>query len=203
MVPATDTRQRLIDSARELIYSRSYADVGVAAICEHAGVRKGSFYHFFPSKQELTLAVLDASFLEMKQELLDRAFAPDRPPLARLERFLDMAWAFQKQMKEATGHMPGCPFGNLGAELSTRDEAIRRKVDAVFASLRTGIRDLLTEAVQAGDMEAVDIDATAAAMLAYFEGVLLTAKTQNDPDVLKQLAPAMLSIRIPPRAEGA
>ena len=54
-----DTQKRILDSASELIHARSYADVGVSAICEHAGVKKGSFYHFFRSKQELTLTVLD------------------------------------------------------------------------------------------------------------------------------------------------
>ena len=41
---------KLIDSASELIHSRSYADVGVNELCEHAGVKKGSFYHFFPNR---------------------------------------------------------------------------------------------------------------------------------------------------------
>ncbi|UCD12029.1 MAG: helix-turn-helix transcriptional regulator [Nitrospinaceae bacterium] len=44
----SDAKQRILDSARGLIYSRSYAGVGVQEICKHAGVKKGSFYHFFP-----------------------------------------------------------------------------------------------------------------------------------------------------------
>jgi len=46
MKASTDTRQRLLDSARELLYSRSYGNVGVKEICDMAGVQKGSFYHF-------------------------------------------------------------------------------------------------------------------------------------------------------------
>ncbi|OYY59648.1 MAG: hypothetical protein B7Y50_09985 [Hydrogenophilales bacterium 28-61-11] len=38
-----DTQQRILDSARDLIFSRSYAEVGMAAICEHAGVRRVAF----------------------------------------------------------------------------------------------------------------------------------------------------------------
>jgi TetR/AcrR family transcriptional repressor of nem operon len=77
----TDTRQRLIDSARDLIYARSYSDVGVQEICDRAGVRKGSFYHFFPSKRDLTLAVLDQFQAFFRQEILGRAFTGDLPPL--------------------------------------------------------------------------------------------------------------------------
>jgi TetR/AcrR family transcriptional repressor of nem operon len=56
-----DTRQRIINAAQALIYQRSYNEVGVQEICDHAKVQKGSFYHFFPSKSDLALAVLDKS----------------------------------------------------------------------------------------------------------------------------------------------
>jgi hypothetical protein len=40
---ATDTRQRLINSARELMFARSNSAVGVQEICTSTGVQKGSF----------------------------------------------------------------------------------------------------------------------------------------------------------------
>jgi TetR/AcrR family transcriptional repressor of nem operon len=49
MVTTTNTRQRIISAAQELIYAHSYNNAGVLEICDHAGVRKGSFYHFFLS----------------------------------------------------------------------------------------------------------------------------------------------------------
>lgn len=194
----TDTQQRILDSARELIHSRSYADVGVAAICDHAGVKKGSFYHFFPSKRELTLTVLDQYYLEFKSRLLAQAFAADIPPLARLERFGQLAYSFQKQVLKDTGRVLGCPFGNLGSELATQDEPIRAKIEQIFADLQNGLRKVLHEAVGAGDVQNIDVEATAQAMLAYFEGVMLLAKTQNNVEILARLIPALANIRISP-----
>ena len=55
----SDARERLIEAAGDLWHRRSYTDVGVGEICAEAGVQKGSFYHFFPSKQDLALAVID------------------------------------------------------------------------------------------------------------------------------------------------
>ena len=43
-----------------MIGSSSYASTGVAEICKKAGVNKGSFYHFFESKEELAINALDA-----------------------------------------------------------------------------------------------------------------------------------------------
>lgn len=196
MSPVPDTRERILRSARELIYSRSYADVGVAAICERAGVKKGSFYHFYPSKRDLTIAVIDAYYWEMKAHMLDQAFSPKLPPLQRLERLAELIYEFQKMHAERTGHMLGCPFGNLAVELSTQDEAIRQKVADIFTKVRAGIRQALREALETGEMQDVDVDATAHAMLAYLEGVMLMAKTRNDPEVIRQLFPALAQIRI-------
>jgi TetR/AcrR family transcriptional regulator, transcriptional repressor for nem operon len=191
-----DTQQRILDSARELIYSRSYADVGVAAICEHAGVKKGSFYHFFPSKRELTLSMLDAFYQDLKERLVMKAFAEDIPPMARLDRFGQLAYEFQQQVHESTGLVLGCPFGNLSNELATQDETIRIRIEQIFISLQVIIRKVLREAVEAGDIKNINIDATAQAMLAYFEGVMLLAKSQNNTKIISQLLPAMSQIHI-------
>ena len=196
MRPTIQTQQRILHAARELIHSRSYADVGVAAICDHAQVKKGSFYHFYPSKQELTLAVLDTYYIDMKEQLLDNAFKTDIPPLARLKRMATMAYEFQKELKQQTGHVLGCPFGNLATELSTQDEAIRKKVEQIFTKLQSSFKQVLDQAQQDENIDKFNTEATAEAMLAYFEGIVLLAKTRNDPEVIRHLLPAMADIRI-------
>lgn len=199
MQPTVDTQQRILESARELIYARSYSDVGVAAICEHAGVKKGSFYHFYPSKRDLTLAVIDTYYAELKEHLLKQSFADDIPPMARIERFGQLAFAFQKQVLKDTGRVLGCPFGNLASELATQDEPIRMRIEQIFSGLQNGLRQVLREAIAAGEIHEIDVEATAQAMLAYFEGVLLLAKSQNNAEIIGHLLPAMARIRILPR----
>ena len=195
MVSESDTKRRILEAARELMHSRSYADVGIAAICERAGVQKGSFYHFFPSKQELTLAVLDVFYGKTKENI-GRAFESDIPPMARIERLAQVAYEVQKKYEAETGMVLGCAFGNLATEMSTQDEAIRKKIDHIFGKFRTGIAAVLEEASGQGELPGVDIEATAQAMLAYFEGVMMMAKNQNNPEVLRLLLPAMAQIRI-------
>lgn len=202
MTPATDTRERILESARQLIYTRSYADVGVAEICADAGVRKGSFYHFFPSKRDLTIAVLESTFADLKRDLLDRAFAEDINPSQRLRRMVDLTIAFQTEFHAETGIVPGCQFGNLAAEQSTQDEALRDTVSRLLRRIGQEIATTLRAAVDAGEIGPIDVSATADGMLAYLEGVILLAKTRNDPQVLAQLLPAMLDIRILPAPDG-
>jgi TetR/AcrR family transcriptional repressor of nem operon len=196
MITNPDTYQRIIESAKELIYSKSYADVGVAAICEKANVKKGSFYHFFPSKQELTLAVIDTYYTDFKNRIIDRAFDSQLPPLERINLFCIMSIEMQCEIHQQTGHVYGCPFGNLATELSTQDETIRAKLDSQFAKLQNLFRAALQEAVDRGDAKNINVDATARAILAMFEGSMLLAKTHNDPDILRQLLPPAAELRL-------
>ena len=197
MKSTNDTYQRIIDSAQALIHASSYSDVGVAAICEKANVQKGSFYHFFPSKQDLTLAVIDKHSADMKEALIDEAFSSTLPPLTRLQRFLDLTIEMQANIHKQTGHVYGCPFGNLANEMATQDENIRLKVNQSFSNLYGLFSSTIQEAIDNNELDKINsVDATAQAMLAYIEGAMLLAKTQNDPDVLNQLLPATLQIRL-------
>lgn len=191
------TKQRLLDTAQELFYARSYADVGVQEICEKAGVKKGSFYHFFPSKRDLTLAMLDESWRHLKESMLDQAFARDIPPLQRFERFLDMSYEHHKAVKAQTGRVLGCPYGNLAGELSTQDDEIRARINRIFQEIELPMEAALQEAMGNGDLPAIDARATAEAMVAYIEGLTLIAKTRNDPDILRQLGGAAMSLIVP------
>ena len=58
----SDAKERLLDAALDLIWERSYGDVTIDAICEKAGVKKGSFYYFFDSKSELAAAALQSDW---------------------------------------------------------------------------------------------------------------------------------------------
>ena len=192
----TDTRQRILESARTLIYASSYADVGVAKICDDAGVKKGSFYHFFPSKSDLTKTVIESFFVEVKTNVIDRVFANNLTLKARIGLLTDLVYEFQSDIKKKTGHVPGCPFGNLGSELSTTDEIIRKKIVAVFSRLESSFETLASQIAEDEDLSDLDINATAGAMIAYFEGVSLMAKTQNNPELIKQLLPTIQDIRV-------
>jgi TetR/AcrR family transcriptional repressor of nem operon len=196
MSTQSDTYLRILESAKDLIYANSYADVGVAAICEKARVKKGSFYHFFPSKQELTLAVIDAYYADFKNSIIKNSFTSDLPPMARFERLFELAFKMQNNLFQQTGHVLGCPFGNLATELATQDETIRKKIEQLFCHLQNIIRDTLKEAVNNGDLESIDVDATAQAIFAYFEGIMLLAKTSNNPQLVQQLLPAASQILI-------
>lgn len=195
-IPASDTRSRILHTARELFHGRSYADVGIKEICDISKVQKGSFYHFFSSKQDLAMAVIDDMADDWANGFVAEAFDQDLPPMERLEYMVDAAYYWQKAAKDLEGRMPGCLFGNLALEVSTRDDVIRAKIEAVFNKASSQFHQTLEQAVDQGIIAPLDTALTAQAMLAFLEGVILLAKTRNDPDVVLQLGPALRTIRV-------
>ncbi len=196
MTPETDTRSRILATARDMFHSRSYANVGIQEICEGARVQKGSFYHFFPSKRDLALAVIDDMADDWAHGFVAEAFDLALPPVERLDYMIDAAYYWQKASSDLEGRMPGCLFGNLALEMSTRDDVMRARLNAVFDKARDKFMTALDEAVGIGALAAMDTEATASAMLAYLEGVILLAKTRNDPEVILRLGPAIKTLRI-------
>jgi TetR/AcrR family transcriptional regulator, transcriptional repressor for nem operon len=191
---SSDARDRLVESASELWYSRSYADVGVNEICGHAGVRKGSFYHFFPSKRELALAVIDERWAQARSQYLEPTVASELPPLDKLVRLAEMLYEFQCSRKEASGVICGCPFGNLASEMSTQDEVLRGRLQDLFDDWLGYFEQILREAAARGDVEGLEPRRTARTLQAYVEGVMVLAKTSNDPEVISDLTPGILRL---------
>jgi TetR/AcrR family transcriptional repressor of nem operon len=203
MGQVSDAKEKLITSALELIYARSYAGVGVQELCEHAGVKKGSFYHFFPSKRDLTLAALDHQWETLRKAVLEPAFSKQLPPLKRIERFFELFYEQQCAMKDRSGKVLGCPFGNLGLELSTQDEPIRRKVNGIFRELAGYFERALRDAVTAGKVPDQDCRATARMLVAYMEGISLLTKTSNDVQIARQLGQGIRRLVKADRAAAA
>ncbi len=194
---ASCAKENLIKSAIELIGARSYNAVGVQELCEHAGVKKGSFYHFFPSKMDLTVEALNALWEGYKKEALEPALGSGGSVSDRIKSLLAKSYEHQSSAKDCHGCVTGCGFGNLALELSTQDEEIRKRLEEIFEEWAGIFERVIDEAVKAGELPGgTDPRATAQAMIAYMEGVSLLGKTFNDPEIMKKLGQGVLSLCI-------
>jgi TetR/AcrR family transcriptional repressor of nem operon len=185
----SDARERLIGSAAELWHARSYADVGVSEICEHAGVQKGSFYHFFASKRDLALAVIDDNWERTGIGMMAPILTGPAPPLERFALLFEHGMKEQLELKEATGATVGCSFGNLAVELSTVDDVLRDRLCRLFDDWADLFRRALDDAVAAGDLPEIDTSQAARALLAFIEGLGVLIKANDDPHAVEDIVP--------------
>lgn len=189
----SDARERLLAAALDLIWMSSYGGVSVDDICAKAGVKKGSFYHFFPSKADLALAAYEEHW-QHKQPQFDALFSPQFPPLERLSRWCRVVYETQLDLFEKFGHVCGCPYANVGAELATQDDRIRAKSEEL---LKRGLRYLesaVSDAQREGLVTVTDVKAAAESIGTCLMGLMFRAKVQNDPGVLRELEPTVMHL---------
>jgi TetR/AcrR family transcriptional regulator, transcriptional repressor for nem operon len=191
----TDTRERLIESAIDLVLTSGYKAVGVKELCDHAHVQKGSFYHFFPSKRDLVIEALNRQWARQTHLLLDPIFNESLPPLDRIVKMFEIFAEHQAHLKQTYGRVFGCPFGTLAQELSTHDEVLRNILSFIFNSWAGYIEGAIAEAIAIGDLPAnVSVSQTARSILSYLQGLMLMAKLTNDPDVIQRSAKTVKSM---------
>ena len=183
----SDAKERLIQAAMELFYTHSYASVGVQELCKNARVKKGSFYHFFETKQDLALAFLDSWWDYLREKHWEPAFEKDVPALERISRFFESVYDQNSEFHDKYKQVCGSPFGNLTVELSAHEPVIRHKIDRIFDDVIGRLQAALDEAVEAGNLAPMDTCETALALWAYCEGILVMAKARQDLDLLKRL----------------
>src|SRR5436190_12175921 len=126
----SDAKERLMKAVGDLIWTGSYGATTIDQICERAGVKKGSFYYFFESKADLAVAALDADWEKRRGEL-DAIFSSTVPPLDRLQKYLEFGYDLQQRIKSECGCVLGCPLFSLGAEVSTQEHRLQKKINEI------------------------------------------------------------------------
>lgn len=179
----SDTRASIVRTGTALLTEKSYAAVGIEEVLERAGVARGSFYHFFPSKEAFGEAVIDhyADYFDRK---LSRLLGDSTvSPLTRLEAYVDEA----SRGVEKFDFTRGCLIGSLSQELGAHSVVFRPKLEAVFASWQRHVAGCLRDAVAAGELGS-SLDADRAAELFWYgwEGALMRMKLERSAEPLRR-----------------
>ena len=178
-----DTRQKIITAARDLMLARSYNATSVDEICAAAGVSKGSFYHFFPTKEELGLAVLEFFYADGTARIRAGAFVRIKDPVGRLLGLFDH---LENVAPEFWRH--GCLIGNFATELAESSPVIHARVAAVLAELARQLAPVFAPAAQDAEEAAV----LAEQLLMVLEGSIILARAHDDP---KRIASGLRQFR--------
>lgn len=186
-----DTRDRLLQTAAALMWERSFQATGVDELCQRANAKKGSFYHFFPSKSDLAVAAMESFWEHARAGIFKPVFSSSESGLTQLRELIERIHELQVQVSAEKGGVLGCPFGNLGQEMARQDEKIREALQKIFDSHCQFIEAALVRAEQAGEIPAGDNRQRAKNIFALLEGALLLAKVANDPQIFRRVISAV------------
>jgi len=175
-----DTRADILKVGTDIIARQGFNATGIDAVLKAAGVPKGSFYHYFASKEAFGLAVLD-SFAERYGNKLDEFFGDENTPhLQRLRNYLD--YSMERLVKNQ--YAKGCLAGNLGQELADQHESFRLRIEEIFQDWQRRFAACFRNAQLAGEIPTtMPPELLAEFLLNGLEGAVLRVK------VVKSLKP--------------
>jgi AcrR family transcriptional regulator len=170
-----DTRTRIVEASMELFWLKGYGSTSIADILSRSQVNSGSLYYFFPGKQDVLVAVLEAYRDGIGPMLLEPAWSGVDDPVDRLFALLG---SYRRALVE-TDCTYGCPIGSLALELHQPDPPVRALLAANFTAWVDAVEGSLGAAPErfpAG----TDLRALAELALNVMEGGVMQARTFRD-----------------------
>lgn len=174
-----------------MLTERGFGAVGLEEVLSAVGVPKGSFYHYFGSKAEFGLALVDA-YAAYFAAKLDRWFLDGSlSPVGRLRAFVEDARAGMARFD----YRRGCLVGNLGQEISALPGPFRDRLTSVFADWEARTARCLEAARHAGEIAPqADCQRLAVFFWIGWEGAVLRAKLERGPAPLDQFAEGFFAL---------
>jgi AcrR family transcriptional regulator len=170
-----DTRRRIVEAAMELFWLKGFGSTSIADILSRSQVNSGSLYYFFPGKQDVLVAVLEAYRDGIGAMLLEPAWQDVEDPI---ERIFALLASYRRALVE-TDCTYGCPIGSLALELHEPDPPVRELMAANFRAWVEAVEEQLRSA--AGRFPAdTDFRALAELALNVMEGGVMQARTFRD-----------------------
>jgi AcrR family transcriptional regulator len=169
------TKARIVEAAMGLFWEHGYERTAIADIVSAAGVRSGSLYHFFATKEDVLTAVLELYLEALTPQVMAPAFASTHDPVERVFAVLD---GYRARIL-ATEFRYRCPVGSLALEMQNASERARELVRQNFAGWRAAIAQCVRDAAPLL-RDGVDADSLATFVLTVMEGGVMQATAERD-----------------------
>ena len=172
MPKPSETRERLIHSARHLFWERGFAGTSMSDLLAHSGVNSGSFYHFFESKEALLRAVLETYLDALRPMVIDPAFAKTAEPVARIFAILE---GYRERIL-ATECRYGCPLGRLALEIDPENRPAHQLIAENFRGWIAAVRECVDQ-MKPSLPKTTDPEALSTYVLAVMEGGVMISRS--------------------------
>lgn len=172
-----DTREKLVRTAERLMLRDGYSAMRVDDVIRKAGLSKGSFYHFFDSKEALGLAALEHYYTDRVGRLAAGAYATETDPLRRAQGFVKHASRVAEDLWTT-----GCLLASLAADAAGSSRAISNALKKRTSDLRALLVDVLAP-FATPEITAADL---ADQFLVCIEGSIVLARIYDDPTYLRR-----------------
>lgn len=179
------TRERLVESARALLWERGYVGTSPKTIQQRAEAGQGSMYHHFAGKEDLALAAIRRTAEEIRAGVDAQLSLPG----TAVERIT----AYLQRERDV---LRGCPIGRLTQDPEViANPALRAPVEETFTWLRARLAEVIREGMDRGELEpALDPATTASAIVATMQGGYVLARADGTSEPFDQAIAGILAL---------
>ncbi len=178
-----EAKQRILCAAYGLFHQKGFRGVSMDDVAGAAKVKKANLFHYFPSKEDLGLAVFDYASSCQKERILN-TYSPENSedPV----RFVSQIFAASQENMKKNSCCRGCFMGNFAQEMSDHNEKIRKKIEQYFDFWLEQMADVLERGKDKGFFrKELKPRESAGAILALLEGALMFSKTRKNVTALQ------------------
>ncbi|RDW18090.1 TetR/AcrR family transcriptional regulator [Oceanobacillus arenosus] len=177
-------KQEIISIARNVIHSKGFQATSISDILQAAGIGKGQFYHYFSSKHDLGLAVVEDLITDWDRQLIEGILKSADEPAQKLNSMLE--WALTSHAEMEIKH--GCAMGNLAIEMSEHDEAFRTKIAGFFNRWMDSVVVILDEMINRKLLDStIDTKKNAQTIVSMIEGAILLMTNQQNIELMENV----------------
>lgn len=182
---AKATRQHILDTGYALVLRKGFAGIGLQEILRGADVPKGSFYHYFASKEAFGAALL-TEYAERYTARLDDLLAQPGTGRERLMRYWQ-AWIAGPNGTGQPGWAEGCLVVKLAAEVADMSEDMRLVLTSATERLVARIAGLITNGRSDGSLpQGADAQALAQCLYQMWLGAALLSKLTRTDEPMRR-----------------
>jgi len=178
-----DKRDLILARGAQVMARRGYHGTGVQEIVQAAAVPKGSFYHYFASKEDFALQALEHLYAPRLARYQAALSNPMLPPRQRILNYYAELIAHFARQERPEYH---CFIGSLSFEMSELSCPIGQQVEAILLRSVEVLASCLQQAREQGEIRAeTDCLALAEFIGNAWEGALLRMKVGSSVAPLK------------------
>ncbi|RUO33657.1 TetR/AcrR family transcriptional regulator [Aliidiomarina soli] len=178
----SNVRQHILDTAKPIISSKGFVAVGLNEILLTAGVPKGSFYHYFKSKEAFGEALLETYFADYLVQLETVLTLPGASAEQRLMRY----WQYWIDIEADCDPKGKCLAVKLAAEVSDLSEGMRKVLEQGTGAIIARLAQTLEQGVADDSLRPwTDSSEAAASLYQLWMGASLRAKITRDRQPLE------------------
>lgn len=167
-------KEEIVATCKEVFHRRGYFNTGMSDLAKACGLMKGSFYHYFGSKEEIMKEVLLCSQKALNEQVLALGKQTSLEPKQRLSAVIGLITYHVSEFRS-------CLFGNTTLETSLLVPEFQQILRRIFQD----IQETLTE-IYASKYTVEEASKKAWHTIQQVQGAVMMMKLYDDPTILQE-----------------